>query len=629
MNIMTIPLDKLRLSPRNVRKTGGASIESLAASIHAHGLIQNLTVSPADDGTYAVEAGSRRWRALQHLKDAGQLAHDYGVPCQVLLDMDAGQSAEVSLAENMIRHAMHPADEFDAIARLVQDGLTIGEISIRFGQSELFVKQRLKLANVAPDILADYRTGEATLEQMMALALTDDQALQARIWKGAKNEWQREPDRLRQQITGQETSTESRLGKFVGLDAYEKAGGAVRRDLFGDDAYMQDAELLAQLALAKLERTAEKVRIKEGWMWAEAREKFDYSDERVFSAIHPTYKGNKETWTDEAKATAGLIVTISHNGQTEIKRGLVRPQDRKAAATASGDKEIKGGKKLSVPGELSFAAIQRLQAEATGILQAEIAELPRTSLALLAAELAGRVFYKVDGYASYATSTDQRQWVHVQRESSGRMPGNLRDVIPQSASGARFAATEKAWKERLPTKKAELREWVLAQDFDTIAKLLAFLSSRELDLVDCVAGQKQGAVDLAAAAQVDLSKHWVPSEEWLATLPKAVVIAMVTEAAGATAAAPLAPLKKDQLPHAAIVLLPAGWLPKPLRGPGYTASAVAGQPAKSKPKAKAPAKKKHAAKKPASPTRAKTKAAPKKASIKKAPAKKPAKAGAK
>jgi ParB family transcriptional regulator, chromosome partitioning protein len=70
MSIENIPLSQLVPSPRNVRKTGGASIESLAASIHAHGLLQNLTVSLGPNGTYAVEAGSRRLRS-QHHPDKG------------------------------------------------------------------------------------------------------------------------------------------------------------------------------------------------------------------------------------------------------------------------------------------------------------------------------------------------------------------------------------------------------------------------------------------------------------------------------------------------------------------------------------------------------------------------------
>lgn len=587
MSIEHIPLSDLNATSINARRTGGASIDDLAASISHHGLFHNLVVTKgtkvgAGLGGYLVVAGGRRLKALAKLQAEGALPASLasGIPCLVV---EREHAEEASLAENVIRQDMHPADEFDAFKAIVDDGHSIGEVAARFGKPEIYVKQRLKLANVAPEILDEYRADKATLEQMMALALTDDQAMQSRIWKGAKTEWQREPRRLREAITEKEFSTESRLGKFIGLAAYEKAGGSVRRDMFADggEAFMQDAELVARLCTEKLERSAAKL-LKDGWLWAEGRHKFDYTDERAFGTVYPSYKGGKSTWTDEIKATAGAIVTIGHHGETEIKRGLVRAQDRKAAATATGGEAIKGGKKLSVPGELSFAAIQRLQAEATGILQAEIAELPRTALALLAAELAGRALYKNAGYANYANTTEQRQWVHIQRESSGRMPGNLRDVIPQSAAGKRFAETEKAWKERVPKKKADLREWVLAQDFDTIAKMLAFLSARELDLVDFVAAQKQGAVDLAAAAQVDLSQHWAPSVEWLATLPKSVIVAMVTDAAGKVAAAPLTKMKRDQLPKAAIALLPKGWLPKPLR-PKAPAKAATKKPAAKKP----------------------------------------------
>jgi ParB family transcriptional regulator, chromosome partitioning protein len=42
--IISIPLNKLMRSAHNVRKTGGESVEDLAASILAHGLLHNLTV---------------------------------------------------------------------------------------------------------------------------------------------------------------------------------------------------------------------------------------------------------------------------------------------------------------------------------------------------------------------------------------------------------------------------------------------------------------------------------------------------------------------------------------------------------------------------------------------------------
>jgi ParB family transcriptional regulator, chromosome partitioning protein len=71
--IISIPLNKLVRSPRNVRKTGGESVEELAASIHAHGLLHNLTVTEhqnqkgAKSGKYELIAGDRRFRALERL----------------------------------------------------------------------------------------------------------------------------------------------------------------------------------------------------------------------------------------------------------------------------------------------------------------------------------------------------------------------------------------------------------------------------------------------------------------------------------------------------------------------------------------------------------------------------------
>ena len=51
-NIIAIPLNKLTRSARNVRKSGGDSIDELATSILVHGLIYNITVveQQADNG---------------------------------------------------------------------------------------------------------------------------------------------------------------------------------------------------------------------------------------------------------------------------------------------------------------------------------------------------------------------------------------------------------------------------------------------------------------------------------------------------------------------------------------------------------------------------------------------------
>ena len=70
------------------------------------------------------------------------------------------------------------------------------------------------------------------------------------------------------------------LATFVGVKAYEKAGGTIRRDLFSneDNGYMQDAGLLERLALAKLDKAARTIKA-EGFAWVESHAQYlGYSD---------------------------------------------------------------------------------------------------------------------------------------------------------------------------------------------------------------------------------------------------------------------------------------------------------------------------------------------------------------
>jgi ParB family chromosome partitioning protein len=83
-----IPLDKLVLSPTNVRKTPPSAAEEaeLKASIRARGLKQNLVVHAASldaNDVHAVTAGGRRLKALQELAAEGVIPADFKVPCLI------------------------------------------------------------------------------------------------------------------------------------------------------------------------------------------------------------------------------------------------------------------------------------------------------------------------------------------------------------------------------------------------------------------------------------------------------------------------------------------------------------------------------------------------------------------
>jgi ParB family chromosome partitioning protein len=84
----------------------------------------------------------------------------------------------VSLSENVQREAMTPVDELFAWKLLVAEGRSLEDIAADFGVTPLVVKRRLRLANVSPRLLADYQQGAVSLEQLMALAITDDHGAQ-------------------------------------------------------------------------------------------------------------------------------------------------------------------------------------------------------------------------------------------------------------------------------------------------------------------------------------------------------------------------------------------------------------------------------------------------------------------
>ncbi|WP_349252339.1 MULTISPECIES: ParB/Srx family N-terminal domain-containing protein [unclassified Sphingopyxis] len=173
-----IPLDRLVLSQANVRRVkAGVSIEALADDIARRKLLQSLNVRPILDdtgqetGRYEVPAGGRRYRALGLLVKRKLLAKDAPVPCIVKAANDDILAEDDSLAENAMREALHPLDQFRAMHAMVEKGQDIEAVAANFFVTPSVVRQRLKLASVSPvlhDAYADDRIG---LEQLMAFTI--------------------------------------------------------------------------------------------------------------------------------------------------------------------------------------------------------------------------------------------------------------------------------------------------------------------------------------------------------------------------------------------------------------------------------------------------------------------------
>jgi ParB family chromosome partitioning protein len=272
MMIKTIPLNKLVFSARNVRRSSDEQADlELKADIEARGLLQNLVVTSArkPKGSFAVEAGGRRLRALKALASEGKIAKTHAVCCLVV-EGGAAEAKEASLAENFQRLAMNPADECLAFGQLVEQGLEADAIARRFGVTSRFVEGRLRLANLAPAIFEALGSGEISLEIAKAYGASADVERQAHVFEQAGRSYMgNHPDSIRRMMTEATVSASDRRALFVGEEAYVAAGGRIERDLFAGDSGTRwlDIAILERLAQAKMEALTDEARSRAGLGW--------------------------------------------------------------------------------------------------------------------------------------------------------------------------------------------------------------------------------------------------------------------------------------------------------------------------------------------------------------------------
>ena len=603
MHIQYIPLSKLTPSKMNVRKTGAANgIEELAASIAAHGLLQNLAVRVVGKQRFEVVAGGRRLAALKRLAKEKRLTKDVPIPCNVLDEEDA---EEISLAENVVRLPMHPADQFEAFQRLVDSGKGPEEIAARFGVSVTTVKQRLKLANVSPMLMEAYRADELDLDRLIAFAVTDDHAAQEGCWRDLPS-WNNGPNTIRRILTHAQIGASDRRARFVGLEAYKQAGGQITRDLFQPEyeGWLADAALLERLATQKLEALADTLRA-EGWAWVEIEPEHGHSLSRIqaerlplkpeqedelarLSAQYDALPEDDETdeqaeqretlyaklealaegeaiWTDDQKSIAGVVIRIRHDGEAEIDRGLVKPEDRAALCHLTQPEDAEDGYTEAGcpvrPAGLSAKLVEDLTAHRTAALQALMADSPSVALASVVHALAWPVFYGA-GIAPTCLEITARQ-PDLTRSS---------DNLASCPAAQLLEERRSAWQSRQPEEQDGFFPWLLAQDMPTLTDLLALVTALTVNAVrqpgsHYAAPRFAHADQLATALTLNMTAWWQPTgDTYLSRVSKAHILEAVKEGVSAEAAENLASLKKgDLVVRAEERLTGRGWLPLALR----------------------------------------------------------------
>ena len=629
-NLILVPLSRLVLRPtgRNVRKTPRMSIPELAASIQRVGLLQNLIVIASADGEhYEVVAGGRRLAALKLLAKKHRISKEWEVPCLLVADCTARTA---SLTENVQREAMHPADQFEAFAALVAEGRPIEDIAADFSVTPLVVQRRLKLANVSPRLMADYRADAVTLDQLMALSITDDHAAQESAFYDAPT-WQRQPSALRDRLTEREIDAYRHpLVRFVGLDTYEAAGGGVRRDLFAEgDAgvYLTDAALLEQLAQDRLAGIAATVRA-EGWAWVDAtpgvthadlhafqrapRERrepnkreaqrieklqekmraigeavdtaMDADDEDKADALQEegeavgeqlqTLEDGLQGYSPNVMAAAGAIVTIDRNGEAVIHRGLMREAEAKALRTLEKLRQGFNGEGAENDDEgedeeqpKAAAMSDRLAQRLSAHRTAALQiEVARHPQVALAALVHGMV-QTVLQESHYGPRHDALP-LGVSLKVQDRLEGMAPDW-PESPAAVALRELQQVAGEALPQDSAELFAALLAKPQDELVRLLALCVASTVDVVTPRATPQQPGAELAQAVGLDMAAWWQPTNDgYFRHVPKAAILQAVGEYAPEQVSR-LAKLKKADIASEAERLADGtGWMPVTFKAAG-------------------------------------------------------------
>lgn len=276
--IRLIPLSDLTLSDLNTRQTvADDEIEAMAESIATTGLLQNL-IGLDRDGRIEIVGGGKRLRALQKLADEGRRQIDKITgtdepiwtsvdPVPVLVTFDEAEAIAWSGAENTARSALNPADEITAYSALSAKGSSAAMIARTYAVSPAHVQRMLKLADLPEPVIANLRAGKIDVEQARAFTIAPSpsacidvlgQAIARRL----------NAHQIRHLLQPDTIASNDRRVRYVGIDAYRDAGGALTEDLFDDRTYIHDEKLLDRLFMEKAEAATEALRVEGGWAWA-------------------------------------------------------------------------------------------------------------------------------------------------------------------------------------------------------------------------------------------------------------------------------------------------------------------------------------------------------------------------
>ncbi|MBB4642597.1 ParB/RepB/Spo0J family partition protein [Rhizorhapis suberifaciens] len=580
MAIITVKLSQLRISPLNTRRVKPSAIEAMADDIAAHGLLQNLVAYEEDD-LFWVFAGGRRYRGLKELVKRKTIKNSDAFPIEVRTKEEA---IELSLAENVAREDMHPADCIRAFAALRDTGMDVSDIAARFGYATSYVYRMLRLSALNPKLIDILAKDELTIEAAKALTLSDDHAEQLRVFKASNGQ----AHGIRRMLTQEKVTTQSGAFLFIGRDAYLAQGGTITPDLFsqGDEGYADQPEIVQDLAEAKLDALADEYRL-EGWYEVSAALDQPY-DLYAKGYLYPSERDPSETeaarmaeldtqieaiaeaegedserieplsaereaiveglrsYNADQKGVGGVALWISRDGS--VAQRIYRAKAERASKVSS----VSDGPAPLYPNSL-IADLTRIK---TQIVQEAVAANPVLALDVLLDSLSGQLLH---GAHSYRLALELKAEA-VATDVPDEMMATS-DVRPvEEVMATRFAS--------LPTEGRF--EAIRAMTTDDKMALLAGLVAMMVDGTVFAGGSPSDRhhqfEQIAKASEVEIADRWSAPIAVFDRMKRASLITLLRQETGDASAENCATIKKKaDLAVNVSGRLPGKWLPEPMR----------------------------------------------------------------
>ena len=347
-------------------------MEALAESVKTCGLLQNLGGLLDETGKIGIVAGGRRLRALAYLAECDPTLETVkSIP--VMLAKDAAQAEVWANAENTARADLAPADEIRAYGRMAQSQANADDIASAFGVTVAHVKGRLKLAHLPDAALDALKAKSINLTVAQKLTTADDEKLILEVLQLIVDGRITHTNQIDGVLHPKAVKSTDRRAMFVGAEAYEAAGGKIARDLFSDDVFFEDRDVLEEVFAARLNVAGEAFAQEEGWAWVVTHEdsylSWNFMEEHKFERVYPVEgvlsddlterydelaeladgdvlneAGEAELenlqaildgdFTEDQKALAGCVIHVGQSGELQVTGGLIRSEDKKAAIEA-------------------------------------------------------------------------------------------------------------------------------------------------------------------------------------------------------------------------------------------------------------------------------------------------------